>query len=100
MKTDTKSLQPGRTRKSSFAAAVADLEVGEQVAKLKRIDTDQTIDQIHASMQSEKDALRNNTTPAVTRAKAETGGQYTIEVTDFQTGSRNWFLIAVVTRTA
>lgn len=47
-----------------------------------------------------RDTLRNNLAPAVARAKEATGGQYSVEVTDFMTNARNWFLIAVVTRTS
>jgi hypothetical protein len=87
-----------RRRESSFAAAVADLAVGEQTAKLQRIDTTLPVDTIRANLSTMREAMRNNTMPAVTRARAKTGATYTIEVTDFMTTALNWFLIAVVTR--
>ena len=98
-KIDSSVPTPRRRRESSFSAAVADLAVGEQVAKLQRIDTARSFTDIRADLQTMRDALRNNTTPAVARARAQTGAQYTIEVTDFMTNAKNWFLIAVVTRT-
>ena len=91
---------PRRRREASFSAAVADLDVGEQVAKLTRIDASLSLDEVQAQMVEMQKTIRNNTVPAVARAKERTGGQYTIEVTDFMTNAKNWFLIAVVTRTA
>lgn len=90
---------PGRTRMASFSAAVADLEVGDHVAKLHRIDTTLTFNQIKADLDNMRATLRNNTTPAVARARAKTGGSYTIEVGDMMLNSVSWFLVAVVTRT-
>lgn len=89
-----------RRQPLSFAAAVANLEPGEEFAKLQRINASATFESIQATLPAMRDTLRNNIAPAVARAKAETGGQYSVEVTDFMTTSRNWFLIAVVTRTA
>lgn len=84
----------------SFSAAVAGLAVGEEVAKLQRIDTSATFESIQSALPEMRDTLRNNIAPAVARAKEATGGQYSVEVTDFMTNARNWFLIAVVTRTS
>ena len=84
----------------SFSAAVAALSPGEEVAKLHRIDTSATFESIQSALPEMRDTLRNNIAPAVARAKESTGGQYSVEVTDFMTNARNWFLIAVVTRTS
>ena len=89
-----------RRQPLSFAAAVANLEPGEEFAKLQRIDTSATFESIQSALPAMRDTLRNNIAPAVARAKAETHGQYSVEVTDFMTNARNWFLIAVVTRTS
>lgn len=89
-----------RRQPLSFAAAVANLEPGEEFAKLQRIDTSATFESIQSALPEMRDTLRNNIAPAVARAKEATGGQYSVEVTDFMTNARNWFLIAVVTRTA
>jgi hypothetical protein len=87
------------TRSINFTAAVQGLSIGESTSRLKRIDTDQNFQAIQEALQNMRDTLRNNTMPAVRRAAERTGNKYTVEVTDFMTVGRNWYLITIVTRT-
>lgn len=87
------------TRSINFSATVRNLALGESVSRLKRIDTNQNFAAIQEALPAMRDTLRNNTMPAVRRAAESTGNKYTVEVTDFMTVGRNWFLIAIVTRT-
>lgn len=89
-----------RTRPASMSAAVADLAVGEEVAKLQRVNTAQPMEDAIASLGAAKERLRNAMQPVVARAKAKTSGTYTVEISDFFTTAKNWFLVAVITRTA
>lgn len=92
--------QPSRRKPGSFNAQVADLAVNETASQAKMIDADLSIAEVQAGLPVMRQELRNNITKVVARAKEATGGEYTVEVTDFTTHARNWFLIALVTRTA
>lgn len=92
--------QPSRRKPGSFNALVADLAVGETASQAKQIDGDLTITEVANSLAVMRQELRNNITKVVARAKEATGGEYTVEVIDTLTHARNWFLIALVTRTA
>jgi hypothetical protein len=89
---------PGRT--TSFSAAVAALAVGEESGKLKRLNTDGPLSDVLAAMPAQREALHNTVSTIASRARSKTGGSYRVEVSDFMTTSKNWFLVAVVTRTA
>lgn len=90
---------PSRRRSSSFAAAVADLDVGESASRAVQIDGDQTLTQISGQLTAMKSDLRNNTAPAVRRARERiAGSDYTIEIGEMLTFTGKLFLVAIVTR--
>ena len=88
---------PGRP--TSFSSTIVGLAVGEECGKLKRLDTDCPLNVLFSKLPARREALHNTVSTMAARARAKTGGSYKVEVSDFMTGSKNWFLIAVVTRT-
>lgn len=92
--------QPSRRRTGSFNAQVLDLAPGETASKAQRIDDTLQIAEVQQSLAVMRQDLRNNITKVASRAKEQTGGEYRVEVTDFLTHERNWFLVGLVTRTA
>lgn len=91
---------PGRTRSSSFSAQVSDLALGETASKLLPISSELALCDIQKDLPAIRERLRNNVAPSVRQAKARVGAAYSVEVTDFHTPTGQWFVIALVTRTA
>lgn len=89
---------PSRARPASFTTQVAALEIGECVSKVERLDMTLPAGTIQDCLTDWRSTVRNNCAPSVRHAKAKTGGTYTIEVFDCMSESRNWYLMAVVTR--
>jgi hypothetical protein len=90
--------EPQRRKSSSFAAQVLDLEVGETAPRISRIDPGATIAVIAESLPDLRNSMRNGVSSAVRRAMERTGGEYSVEVTDFTTPAGAWFVLALVTR--
>lgn len=97
---DTDVPVPPRQQATSLTSQIAALDVGESVAKLKRIDGDITMAEYAEQGTTWRESLRDNASSSMRAAKARTGGTYEIEVADLTTTGRNVFLVAIVTRTA
>lgn len=82
----------------SFQAQVNALTIGESVAKVRPVNPKLQVSKIPEEMPALRQQLRNAVTPAVTRAKAATGGSFSIEVGDFISPSGKFYAVAVVTR--
>ena len=82
----------------SFQAQVNALAIGESVSKVRAVNPKLPIGKIPEEMPALRQQLRNAVTPAVTRAKAATGGAFSIEVGDFISPSGKFYAVAVVTR--
>lgn len=82
---------------SSFSAQVKDLSLLESCAKLEQIDSTLSVSEVIDTLPAMRHAMRKRCDPAVARASVD-GKKFTIEVTDFQTIGRAWFVIGIVTR--
>lgn len=93
--------QPPRVRSSSFAATVADLEVGDPPAsKVQLIDPNLSLAEALAGMGEMSERLRSNVTSSVAQAKRRNpGSEYSIEITDIKTKS-GMYLLALIHRNA
>lgn len=89
-----------RRRESSFAAVVADLDVGEVASRTHHLNSEMTLAELAVNMPEMKAMIRNNATPAVTQARKRTGGEYRIETAETITPSGRIYLLVLVTRTA
>lgn len=89
-----------RRRDSSFATVVASLDVGHTAARAMRLHPSTPLGDLELEGARWKEALRNNTAPAVKRAREQTGGEYEVEVTEAMTTKRRIYIVALVTRTA
>lgn len=89
-----------RRRSSSFASVVSDLEVGESASRTHRLNDTMTLGELRDDMRELKEMLRNNTAPAVSAARRNTGGTYTIEVGETIMPGGSIYLVVVVSRTA
>jgi hypothetical protein len=87
-----------RVQPASFASQVAALEPGEHITKSLAVNETVTLRMLPVVLNDMKDALRNNTAPSVRQAKARTGGEYSIEISDMRTLSGRMFVVAVVIR--
>lgn len=85
-------------RTSSFAAAVADLEVGQCTSRVTRVDPALTVYQLTTVLREMKDALRNNISSTVAAAKRKTDGAYSVELGDVVMPGGSMYVVAVVTR--
>ena len=83
----------------SFQAQVNALLVGECASKVRTVDPKMPVSKIPTEMPVLRQQLRNSVTPAVTRAKAQFGGSYSIEVGDMISPQGRYYVVAVVTRT-
>jgi hypothetical protein len=80
---------------NSMVTQIAELEVGQSLARAGRIDGDQykkaTYDEL-------LDSMRNTVNKAAQRAKARTGGEYVIEAGSYRTLSGDYIVTVAVTR--
>lgn len=81
----------------SLRARIAELDVGGSLAEVQRLQIGGTHE---GGIENETEKLRNRINPNVARAKAQTGGTYTVENGSFLTRSRDLMLVFAVTRTA
>lgn len=91
---------PPRTRSSSFASMVSDLEEGDApAARTFRFPVDTPLEHALAGISDESERLRNAVTSSVAQAKRKNPGrEFSIETTQLVTKS-GLFVIALVTRT-
>lgn len=83
-------------RLPSMRAQIGALEIGESFPRVQRFNYDVlTRHDLRVAINS----LRNAMISALTRAKIETGNEYTIEQGEMFTRSKDLLLIVVVTRT-
>lgn len=92
--------EPSSKRPWSFASQVSKLEVGGVACRLLKLEGEKTLNEIGESLTELRRQCRNNATPSVKRAAAQTGGEYSIEVCDFVTPRGMFYVATIVTRTA
>lgn len=80
----------------SIRAQVAALAVGECYSQSERLDFDSLT---RNDLSVVAAAIRNALAPSVRRAADETGNEYTIEMGEWRTRSRDMVLTFIVTRT-
>lgn len=90
---------PSRRNSGSMISQIAVLEVGETFSRAKRIDDSMTVAEVREALATMRLELRNTVSKAAARAKEESKREYRVEVFDTLTIERNWFLIALITRT-
>ncbi len=95
MQTTTRAPRPG-----SFNSQVAELNPGECVSKVRPVEPTTSVQRLPQELPAMRTQVRNACAPAVSRAKATTGGEYTVEVGDCIMPNGTMFVVAVVTRTA
>lgn len=88
---------PRRTVPGSIKSEVDALEPGDCMSKARMVEPGMTLDGFAAEAPAMREQLRNTLAGTVAKAKALTGGTYTIEVGNTVIGNRI-YLVAVVTR--
>jgi hypothetical protein len=81
----------------SLAQQIADLAVGKSVAIADRLDGDEATKEV---IRETRLRQRNTVAAAVSRAKARSGGTFTVEGGEITTRSLDILITLVVTRTA
>jgi hypothetical protein len=89
--------EPMRRKLYSFVGSLAELKIGETASKISPIDPTMSLADVQANLTNFRATLRNNVTSSVRQASARSGGEYSVEVTDFVTPSGQWYVIALVT---
>jgi hypothetical protein len=89
---------PTARRAVSFAAQVEGLGLGEMAFKGESVNAGTTIGHLRLVVRDLCDKLRNNVTQVVSRAQANTGSEYAVEVTPVTTRNNNMIVLAVITR--
>lgn len=92
---------PARSRSSSFASTVSDLNVGDApAAKVLVVDPSLTISDALHQMSEAGERLRNSVTSSVAQARRRNpGAEFSVEITDIKTKS-GIYLLALIHRTA
>lgn len=91
--------EPKRSRLSSFAAQVLDLDVGQQASRVMQVPTSSTLEEIAGDLPDYRDNLRNGCAPAIKRAKEKlVGAEYTTEIGVVTMPAMTMYVVAVVTR--
>lgn len=85
-------------RAGSFNALVQELNPGESVSKVREVDPTMTVARLPIEMPEIRQQARNAVAPAVSRAKAITGGTYVVESGDVVTGAGSMYVVVVVKR--
>lgn len=100
---DRHALKPkakGQRRESSFAAVVADLEVGQSASRVHHLNSEMTLAEMQRDMREMKAMIANNAKPSVNIARQRTGGEYRVETGETITTAGRVFLVVIVTRVA
>lgn len=98
---DQHALKPkgkGQRKESSFAAVVADLEVGQSASRVHHLSSEMTLAEMQRDMREMKAMIANNAKPSVNIARQRTGGEYRIETGETITTGGRVFLLVIVTR--
>ena len=85
-------------RAGSFNAQVQELNPGESVSKVREVNPTMTVARLPVEMPEIRQQARNAVAPAVSRAKAITGGTYVVESGDVVTGAGSMYVVVVVKR--
>ena len=85
-------------RAGSFNSLVQELNPGESVSKVREVDPTMTVARLPFEMPEIRQQARNAVAPAVSRAKAITGGTYTVESGDVAMGNGSMYVVVVVKR--
>ena len=87
-----------RTKSGSFAAAVADLEVGDCATRTHTLNDQMTLAELARDMREMKDQISNNARSSVRIAQERTNNQYRVETGETITTSGRVYLNVIVTR--
>lgn len=88
-----------QAKTASFSAMVRELAPGECASRAEVFDDQITLRHMAEQLSGRKETLRNNTADIVRRAKAATGGTYSMTVSDTITGG-HVYIVLIVHRTA
>jgi hypothetical protein len=87
-------------RAGSLQAQIAELEVNETITKSQLIDEKLSLAKLREALPEMRHELRNSYSVAVNRAKAGSSRDYRVQVFEAQSLEGEWFMIAVIRRTA
>lgn len=101
MQAPDKGVNPtDQRRAASFTQQVEGLNLGESCSRVVGVDPHVALYELATMLPDMREALRNNTAPSVRQASTRSGNKFTIEVADVRTPGGNFFIVAIVTRTA
>lgn len=95
----TASKKGFQKKTSSFNAVVADLDVGEYASRVFPLPGCIAVSDIPDEMRTIKRQAQDNVKDAVRRAKAETGGSYSVAVSETFTPGGEPFVVLIIQRT-
>lgn len=96
----TASKKGFQRKTSSFNAVVADLEVGECASKVIPLPDTLTVAQMAEQLSTLKQQAQNNVKDAMRRARADTGGTYSLSTSDTITPGGEVYIVLIIRRTA
>jgi len=83
----------------SLLSQLKAMDVDSYVARVMRVDTEQSIGDFEGRASGLRQLFRNNVQSSVNAAKLATEGEYSMEVTTVMTTSNRLYHLAVITRT-
>lgn len=86
-------------REVSLSAQIAALEVGECASRADKVDPTITAGEFLTQSTPLKMAMRNAVAASMRSARAQTGGEYSIEVSTLVTTPGQIYFVAIITRT-
>lgn len=90
--------KPVRSKSSSFASTVADLDIDESACKAHMLAADMTLATLSKNMSEMKTMVGNNARSSVAVAKKRTGNEYRVETAETLTTGGRVYLLVIVTR--
>ncbi len=89
-----------RVKSSSFAAAVADLEIDESTTRTHNLNPNMTLAELSRDIREMKAQISNNARASINIARERTGNEYRVEAGESITTGGRVYLHVIVTRIA
>ena len=89
-----------RVKSSSFAAAVADLEIDESTTRTHNLNPNMTLAELSRDIREMKAQISNNARASINIARERTGNEYRVEAGESITTGGRVYLHVIVTRVA
>lgn len=89
---------PTKTQQRGLVAQIAELSVGEATAKVKPVNAAWSLERYAMEGANLREVMRSSVSSSLRVAKARTGGEYEVELTEVMTTKRMLYVVALITR--